>query len=309
MIHNRPERAKMSPLFLVLAGITLSLASWGYFRLFTDNAGMPHGLALLSVGGLDLAAVLLGKHALTVAEDGDSSAPWNAALLALTALGSYAQFEHARLAGDALAIGIVSAAFPVVTVLLFEGQLRRVYRLNGRAAGRLAGPRATIDLVTWLFFRRIALRATKLGVLDRGLDSDAAMLLAERQLEIAAENADQRPARRALRRTYAAELSDGSVIDLAGPDIEPDVRVHLPDNGPDKPDNSPDVPDNGPDESDNGPDNVSDVRRRGDLARAVERAVEIVGDDFEPVLAVVRIAYPNVDPDSVRRTLNRRRTG
>jgi hypothetical protein len=268
----RDGRARMSPLFLALAGISLALASWGYFDLFTRHAGMPTWLALFAVGGLDLAAVLIGKHALTVAQDGDSSAPWNLALILLTALGSFAQFQHAYLNGDAIAVGVVSAAFPVVTVLLFEGQLRRVYRLNGRAAGRLSEPRATVDLITWLFYRRLALRATRLAVLDRGLDQDTALMIAERQLTLEAE-ADVRPARRRMRRTYSAEL---------GGDALEELDVHTP-------------------KADNG----GDVRRRGELAAAIRTAREAHGDNLTDVLEDVRTKFPDVQVDTVRRTLAR----
>ena len=313
---NHAGRPGKSPLFFALAGITLALSSWGLFRLFTQHAGMPPFLAVVAVGGLDLAAVLIGKHALTVAEDGDSSAPWNLTLILLTGLGAYAQFESAALAGDARAIGIVSMAFPIVTVLLFEGQLRRSYRLNGRTAGRLNEPRATVDLVTWLLYPRLAFRATKLGVLDRGLDAGSALIVAERQLRIESEAATRRPPRRALRRTYRAELANGEVVDLAEPDSSPDVRtIHVPAvrTGPDTPHGTSETSDDaGPDVL-SGPEtsegDVPDVRRRGDLARAVERAVSVVGDDFPRVLEVVQIAYPDVEPESVRRTLNRRRTG
>jgi len=266
------NRARMSPLFLALAGISLLLASWGYFDLFTRHAGMPPGLAVLAVGGLDLAAVLIGKHALTVAQDGDSSLPWNLALIALTALGSFAQFQHAYLNGDAIAVGVVSAAFPVVTVLLFEGQLRRVYRLNGRAAGRLAEPRATVDLITWLFYRRLALRATRLAVLDRGLTQDTALMIAERQLTLEAA-ADIQPQRRRMRRTYTAEL-DGSTLE--------ELDVHTP-------------------KADNG----GDVRRRGELAAAIRTAREAHGDNLTDVLEDVRTKFPDVQADTVRRTLAR----
>jgi hypothetical protein len=311
----------MSPLFVILAGITLALASFGYFRLFVDFADMPAWLALFAVGGLDIAAVLIGKHALTVAADGDSSAPWNAALLLLTGLGAFAQFSHALLAGQPMTIGIVSAAFPIVTVLLFEGQLRRVYRLNGRLAGRLSGPRATMDLVTWLFFSKMALRATKLAVLDRGLDSDSALTIAERQLTVEQQLASLRPNRRTLRRTYAAELSDGQVVDLTDstpglhvPIVRDDrdsrARLDRDDDARARLDR--DVRDSreGSDRDVRDDDRIlSDVRRRGDLARAVDAARGIVGDDFERVLAVVQIGLPEVSAESVRRTLNRRLTG
>jgi hypothetical protein len=267
----------MSPLFVMLACITLALASWGYFDLFTRHAGMPPWLAVFAVGGLDLAAVLIGKHALTVAGDGDSSAPWNAALLALTALAAYAQFQHAALNNDATAIGVVSAAFPIVTVALFEGQLRRLYRLNGRATGRLSMPRATVDLVTWVFYRRLALRATRLAVLDRGLDQDTALMLAERQLTLEAEASGRPLERRRMRRTYARELSGGDLDEL---------DIHQPP---------------GPDDEDNG----GGLRRRGEIAAAVRTAREDVGDNLPDVLRVVRTRYPDVSEDTVRRTLGR----
>ncbi len=292
-------RPKFSPLFFGLAGITLALASWGYFRLFVDFAGMPKGLALLAVCGLDVAAVLIGKHALTVAEDGDSSLPWNLTLIVLVGIGAYAQFARTVLANEPTAIGIVSAAFPIVTVLLFEGQLRRIYRLNGRAAGRLAAPRATIDLITWLFFTRLALRATRLSVLDRGLDTDTALMIAERQLANEAEAAARPRQRRTMRRTYADVLNSGQLIE-----IEPGVPpVHSPVNPDDKPDEKPDVQPDNPDEN---PDVLNDVRRRGDLARAVDDAFLIVGNDPERVIRIVQLKYPDVVPDTVRRTLARR---
>src|SRR4051812_6040707 len=273
-------RPKMSPLFLILAVITLALASFGYFRLFVDFADMPGWLAILAVGGLDISAVLLGKHALTVAEDGDSSAPWNAALLGITGLGAFAQFSHALLAGQPVTIGIVSAASPIVTVLLFEGQLRRVYRLNGRAAGRLSPPRATVDLMTWLLYRRLAMRATRLAVLDRGLDSDSALTIAERQLSIELAQTTRPRGRRTLRRTYAAELAGDAVTEIDGPD----VPTHLP----------PPVrtPAGRPDDN---PDNPPDIRQRGDLARAVGEATEVVGTDPDAVIAAVRWRYPDAD--------------
>jgi hypothetical protein len=288
----------VSPLFVALAVITLALSSWGLFRLFVDFASMPGRLAFFVVCGLDLAAVLCGKHALDVAEDGDSSAPWNAALLGLVGLGAYAQFAHAQLAGDPAVIGLVSAAFPIVTVLLFEGQLRRVYRLNGRRTGRLSMPRATVDLVTWLFFTKLALRATRLAVLDRGLDTDSSLTIAERQLAIEQAEADKPPARRVLRRTYARELGSGQIEETG--DGAPFVhRPQPPDNGGGRP----------ADESDNGADNdlsVSDVRRRGDLARAVDDAQQIVGDDPERILRIVKLKFPDALDDTILRTIRRK---
>lgn len=321
---NRTARAKMSPLFLALAFVSLALASFGYFELFTNYGDMPTWLAFVSVGGLDIAAVATGKHALTVAEDGDSAAPWNALLLLLTLLGAFAQVAYSVLAGHPLAVGIVSAAFPIVTVTLFEGQLRRVFRLNGRAAGRVAEPRATVDLLTWLLYRKLAFRATKLAVLDRGLDTGAALTIAERQLAIEVAAAERPAARRTIRRTYAAELSDGSIVDLSveQPAIEATPVVHLPAQSADKPADPTDPADNEPipaddpalpadDETD--PADISDLRRatavRGALTAAVNEAVRLVGNDVDLVHGVVRIAFPDVPRESVRRTLSRTSAG
>ena len=295
------KQRRMSPLFLTLAGISLALASWGYFRLFVDFAGMPEWLAAFAVGGLDLAAVLIGKHALDVAEDGDSSAPWNVALIMLVGLGAFAQFSHAMLAGDPLAIGIVSAAFPVVTVLLFEGQLRRLYRLKGRAAGRLAAPRATIDLITWLFFTRLAVRATKLSVLDRGLDAESALAVAEAQLRTEDEEAARPKVRRTMRRTYAKELGSGQFVEIESGQ-QTDRRIHRPPSPDDNGGRSADQTDESADEQ----ELPADIRRRGDLAKAVDDALRIAGNDPEKVIEIVRFKYPDVLADNVRRTLARR---
>jgi hypothetical protein len=300
MTQNR--RARLSPLFLLLAAVTLALSSWGLYRLFTEHADMPTGLALLVVGGLDVAAVLFGQHALTVAGDGDSSAPWNFALLVLTGLGAYAQLSAHQLDGDPIAVGLVSMAFPIVTVLLFEGQLRRRYRLQGRATGRLAQPRASVDLITWVFYRQLAMRATKLSVLDRGLDQDSALMIAERQLALEAAQAAQPAARRRMRRTYAVELADGTVESLERPAIaagaEPDVHLPAVPSGATRAD----VPDEAAEEP-------SEVVERGAIARAVRAASGRHGDNVADVLADVRLVFPDVQEDTVRRTLRRQQAG
>lgn len=275
---NPRTRAKASPLFVALALVTLALSSWGAFHLLHDYGAMPAELAALAVGGLDIVAVLCGKHALTVAADGDSSAPWNAALMLFTGLAAFAQFERASLAGDPLIIGVTMGAFPIATVLLFEGQLRRAYRLNGRAAGRLAPPRATFDLIVWLLYPRQAMQATRFAVLDRGLDSDAALMLAEREMQRRAELEARKPERRRFRRSYAHLLSGGELRELEdGRTIEADE----------------------PDES------TPSVRTRGAISAAVRTAHAEHGDDLDKVLEVVRTIVPAADRDTVRRTMSR----
>jgi hypothetical protein len=282
------KRERLSPLFLVLAGVTLSLASWGLYGLFTlPSVQMPSPLALLVVGGLDVAAVAFGKHALTVTEDGDSGLPWNLALVALTGLGAYAQLAHAVLAGYPLAVGLVTMAFPIVTVALFEGQLRRRFRLQGRRTGRVAEPRASVDMMMWIFYRRLALRATKIAVLDRGLDPDTAVMIAERQLALEAAEEDKPVRSRRMRRTYAAELAGGELVDT----------LHVPSTRT----SDPDVPDVLPDKA----DEVANVRQRGEIAAAVRNAHGELGPDLDKVYDVVSAAYPGVSRDTVRVTLAR----
>jgi hypothetical protein len=281
---TQSKRERLSPLFLLLAGVTLSLASWGLYGLFTlPSVHMPSGLAVLVVGGLDVAAVAFGKHALTVTEDGDSGLPWNLALVGLTGLGAYAQLAHALLAGYPLAVGLVTMAFPIVTVALFEGQLRRRFRLQGRRTGRVAEPRATVDLMTWIFYRQLALRATKIAVLDRGLDPDTAVMIAERQLALEAAEEDKPARPRRMRRTYAAELAGGEVADTLH---VPSVRTteDVPDTEEDKP---------------------ADVRRRGEIAAAVRTAHAKLGNDLDSVYSEVADTYPDVSRDTVRVTLSR----
>jgi hypothetical protein len=272
------NRTKASPLFYLLALITLALSSWGYFHLLTTYASTPAPLAIVAIGALDIAAVLFGKHALTVAEDGDSSAPWNAALLALVGVGAFAQYADAHLSAWPLAVGVILAALPIVTVLLFEGQLRRAYRLRGRAAGRLAPPRATFDLIVWLLYPRQAMQATRFAVLDRGLDSDSALMLAEREMQRRAELAALRPERRPFRRNYDHLLTTAE----RGPAIQADVT-----------DSS-----------------TPSVRTRGAITAAVRTARDEHGDDLDKVLEHVRTVAPDADRDTVRRTLGRiSRTG
>jgi hypothetical protein len=270
-------KGKISPLFIALTVVTIALSSWGLFDLFTTYAEMPPELALLAVGGLDIVAVLCGKHALTVASDGDSSGPWNGLLLVFTALAAIAQFQHAALSGDPWIIGVTMAAFPVATVILFEGQLRRKARLEGRARGLVPPPRATVPLIVWLFFPKIAFRATRLATLDRGLTGDDAFLVAEAQTAEETEQANAVTRRPQYRRLYpelegravdtVPELSTGQAPDTA------ELRDH--------------------------------AEHKPPVAPIVRAAVEKVGADLDAVLSEVRVIRPDVERETVRRTLAR----
>lgn len=308
-------RPKVGPAFIALACITLALASWGYYDLLAVRGGVPPLLAVFAVAGLDVAAIALGKHALNVAADGDSAALWNLGLLALVGVGAWAQYERARLDGDALVIGVVSAVFPIVTVALFEGQLRRVYRLRGRRAGRVSEPRATQDLVTWLLYPGLAFRATKIGVLDRGLGPDDALAVAQGQRAIAEAAAEAPvPRRRGLTRTYAAELEAAGLVD---PDASRDVPARAPLRVPASRVHVPPAPDSAPDDDDDPDDDDldSDPSRFDtgpglrpvptSMAGAVRAAMGRHGSDVTRVLADVQRLYPQAERDTVRRQVNR----
>jgi len=184
-------KAKFSYPMVILAGITLVLSSFGLFELAHVYAATPAPLALLAVAGFDLTALAAGHHALRVARDGDSPGPWNALLVAAAGLSAVLQYVHTQLAGQPWAVGVMYAMFPIATVLLFEGTLRRAHRLNGRRTGRVAQPRATFELMQWLTYPRVTARAFKMGILDRSLSGDAAFKLA--LLELTADDPDDVP--------------------------------------------------------------------------------------------------------------------
>jgi hypothetical protein len=270
------SKVKPTPYMVMMAVITAALSTWGLYRLAVDFAEMPPLLAVLTVAGFDIFAVACGKQALDVARDGDSSAPWNALLVLFALLSSVMQFGHAVLAGWPALVGVMMAAFPIATVCLFEGTLRRAYRLNGRRDGRVAPPRATFDLLMWIFYRRLTLQAFRMAILDRGLDADTATALAERQLQLDADAAAV-PQRRQIQRSYA-HLLDGGTIREIGADLDAEpVQELRPVNG----------------------------RARGDITKAVRAAVEEHGDNLPAVVAAVRSKHPDVAEDTVRRTLTR----
>ena len=108
-------KAKISPFLATLAIIMLALSSWGLFRLAVDFAHTPTGLAALAVAGFDLFAIACEKHALDLADDGDSPAPWYALLFVVACLAAVMQFGHAILAGWPALLGVMFAVFPLAT--------------------------------------------------------------------------------------------------------------------------------------------------------------------------------------------------
>lgn len=172
------ERAKYSPWMIALAVVTLTLSSYGLFRLAHDFGDIPTWLAFAAVAGFDVFAIAAGQHAMTIARDGDSAGMWNLAVLGAALLSAVLQYAHTQLADQPVAVGVMMAAFPIATVSLFEGTLRRAHRLNGRRTGRVSQPRASFELLQWLVYPRITMRAFRHGVLDRTLGADAVFKIA-----------------------------------------------------------------------------------------------------------------------------------
>jgi hypothetical protein len=273
-------KAKFSVPMVVLAGITLVLSSYGLFELAHVYASTPAPLAILAVAGFDLTALAAGHHALRVAKDGDSPGPWNALLVAAACLSAMLQYVHSQLAHQSWAVGVMFAAFPIATVLLFEGTLRRAHRLNGRRTGRVSQPRATFELMQWLTYPKVTARAFRMGVLDRSLSGDAAFKLA--LLELTTDDGeDFTPAPlRQVELDYSGTIGGRAAITSG---IQADT---------------PDLP---PESAQSAPDNRT-------VAAVVRESLQVRGVDDAGKAAVlqdVMKAKPNANPATVRRTIDR----
>lgn len=267
------QRAKFSWPMVVLASITLLLSSWGLFELAHVYGQMPAAFAIVAVAGFDLTAVAAGGHAMKVAEDGDSGGPWALVVVAAAVLSSILQFMHTRLAGQSWAVGVMMAAFPIATVLLFEGTLRRAHRLNGRLSGRVAQPRATFELLQWIVYPRATFWAFRASIADRSLGGNSAFILGI-EATATVEPEFTPPDRREFERDYSA-VGGGRVRELAGPS-----------------------PDDAPESAGSGPD----IRP---LTALVQESLQVRGADFESVKADVLKLRPAANPDTIRRTFGK----
>lgn len=265
------QRAKFSWPMVVLASITLILSSWGLFELAHVYGSMPAVFALVAVAGFDLTAVAAGGHAMKVAEDGDSGGPWALVVVAAAVLSSVLQFMHTRLAGQSWAVGLMMSAFPIATVLLFEGTLRRAHRLNGRMTGRVARPRATFEILQWLVYPKATFWAFRASIADRSLGGNAAFILgieATTPRPIVVEQVDDR-------RQFERDYLTGQVREVAGPD---------PADAPDAAGSAPDV---------------------RPLTALVQESLQVRGADYDAVKADVLALRPAANPDSIRRTFGK----
>jgi hypothetical protein len=267
------QHAKFSWPMMILATITLVLSSWGLFELAHVYGSMPAALALVAVAGFDLTAIAAGNHAMTVARDGDSGGPWGLVVVAAAILSAILQFMHTRLAGQSWAVGVMMAAFPIATVLLFEGTLRRAHRLNGRLTGRVAQPRATFELLQWIVYPKATFWAFRASIADRSLGGNSAFVLGI-EATTTVEPEFVPPERREFERDYSA-LGGGRVRELTGSG-----------------------PADGPESAGSGPDTRT-------LKALVEESLQVRGADLDAVRADVLKARPGADPDSIRRTFGK----
>lgn len=206
------RKNKSSWPMISLGIITLILSSYGLFELAHIFGKMPGALAVLAVAGFDVFAIACGVMAFRVAKDGDSPALWNGAVVVAALLSAGLQYVRTQLGGQPIAVGVMMAFFPLATVSLFEGTLRRSFRLSGRRSGRVAPPRASFEILQWLLFRRATWEAFKDGVRDRSLSADAAFKLALIRAETALEPDWEPEQRREIEIDYTADLSGKAAI-------------------------------------------------------------------------------------------------
>jgi len=268
-------KIQFSKSMVTLALITLILSSYGLFKLAHDFGAMPSLFAALAVAAFDLTAIAAGNHALTVADDGDSSGVWNLLVIAAAGTSAVLQFVHTQLAGQHWSIGVLMAAFPIATVILFEGTVRRVHRLNGRRTGRVAKPRATFEFVQWVFYPRATMWAMRRSVADRSLGGEAAFMLGVQATTAAQIETEDRPD---VRREFEWDYSGpdgGRIRELTG-------------SGPDSASES----------AGSGPDNRP-------LVELVKESLQVRGADKAAVVADVLALRPTANPDSIRRTFGK----
>ena len=87
------------------------------------------------------------------------------------------QFAAAVEEGKGVLFGTVMAMAPIAAITLWVVEVRRMFRLQGRAAGTVAQPAATIEPALWLRFFKQAWTAKKFALIDRSLGADDAMKL------------------------------------------------------------------------------------------------------------------------------------
>lgn len=264
------RKAKFSKPMVALAVITLILSSYGLFMLAHEFGAMPAPFAMLAVAGFDLTAIAAGNHAMKLAADGDSPGPWMLLVVGAAGLSAVLQFAHTRLAGQHWSIGVMMAAFPIATVLLFEGTLRRAHRLNGRMTGRVAQPRATFELMQWLVYPKATWWAFRQSVADRSLGGHAAFILG---IEATTPAVIEDQAEEKRRQFMIDYQNGGKIREISGPESGPEPESAAP---------------------------APDTRKLTEVVRDL-----LPDNDWDPksTLAAVLAVRPDAKADTVRRTI------
>lgn len=274
------RRNKSSWPMITLGIITLVLSSYGLFELAHIFGRMPAPLAVLAVAGFDVFAIASGVMAFRVAKDGDSPALWNSAVVLAAFLSAGLQYVRTQLGHQPVAVGVMMAFFPLATVALFEGTLRRSFRLSGRRSGRVAPPRASFELLQWLLFRRATWEAFKDGVRDRTLSADAAFKLALIREQTAAEPEWEPDQRREIQIDYSADLAGKAAITSGSAGGQPADTADTAESAEKTPDPRP-------------------------ISVLVRESLQVRGMDKEAVVSDVLEAKPGANPETVRRTFDR----
>src|SRR3954463_9737659 len=168
---------KLNPIMLVLGSLAAIVGGWGLFTMMTRIGGAPPFIGLITSAILELFAAGLGIHAVKVARHGDSPSPFNLGITLIAIVAAAVQFAAAIEEGKGVLFGTVMAMPPIAAITLWVLEVRRMFRLQGRAAGTVAQPAATIEPALWLRFSRQAWTAKKFALIDRSLGADDAMKL------------------------------------------------------------------------------------------------------------------------------------
>jgi len=168
---------KLNPVMFLLGSLAAIVGGWGLFTMMTRIGGAPPFIGIITIAILELFAVGLGIHAVKVARDGDSPSPFNLGITLIAIVAAAVQFAAAIEEGKGVLFGTVMAMAPIAAITLWVLEVRRMFRLQGRAAGTVAQPAATIEPALWLRFFRQAWTAKKFALIDRSLGADDAMKL------------------------------------------------------------------------------------------------------------------------------------
>src|SRR5215210_2321830 len=168
---------KLNPIMLVLGSLAAIVGGWGLYVMMIGIGGAPPFIGIITIAILELFAVGLAIHAVKVARDGDSPFPFNLGITLIALVAAIVQFAAAVEEGKGVLFGTVMAMAPIAAITLWVVEVRRMFRLQGRAAGTVAQPAATIEPALWLRFFKQAWTAKKFALIDRSLGADDAMKL------------------------------------------------------------------------------------------------------------------------------------